>query len=292
MLVISYSDKLGKTSFNLFFNRPDNEITDVGFDDFHVLSPLKETRLLPHYTLHYVLEGSGTLCVGGETYTVNAGWGFVLPSQTPISYYPSEEDAWSYIWFGIDGSFAQLLSTVGFSESNPLFRPSKPKETADALCTMIQRVKSDTFSEYLYAKSVFLRILSDITAKKEREEASLAPPHRAIISEVLSLIEANYRNPALSVEMLCSIVHISHSYLCKVFLRETGMTMRRAIINQRMRAAKILLSEGRSLREAAESSGYRDIIHFAKEFRRYTGFPPGAFRKEAQKKTEQKAKRK
>lgn len=280
--VISYASKFGKSSFHLFFNRTDNGIVDIGFDDFHTVPPLLEPRALSHCSLHYVLEGRGTVRIEEKEYSVSAGWMFLLPPEIPVAYYPDEEKPWSYIWFGLDGSFAQLLSDVGFSLEAPLFRPSRPKETADVLSSMIQRVKSDTLSEYLYAKSVFMRIVSDIAAKREKELPPTAVPHRAIITEVLALIEANYRNPALSVEMLCSIVHVSHSYLCKVFLRETGITMRRAIINQRMKAAKVLLTGGKTLRDAAEACGYRDMIHFAKEFRRYTGYSPGEFRKKIQ----------
>ena len=266
----------------MFFNRTDNGITDIGFDDFHYIEPLLTPRVQAHYALHYVLEGQGTLHIEDKEFSVSAGWMFLLPAGVPVTYYPDAENPWSYIWFGLEGSFAQLLSEIGCSIESPLFRPTKPKEIADLLLSMIQRVKGDTLSEYLYAKSVFLRIASDIAAKKEKEKTPAAPAHRAIISEVLMLIEANYRNPTLSVEMICSIVHVSHSYLCKVFLRETGMTMRRAIIQQRMKAAKVLLTNGKNLRDTAEACGYRDMIHFAKEFRRYTGESPGSFRKQAQ----------
>ena len=262
----------------MFFNRTDTSIVDIGFDDFRTVTPLYEPRILPHHTLHYVLEGRGTLTIGDKEYTVSPGWVFVLPAGISVSYYPDVKNPWSYVWFGFEGSLSQTVTEVGFNEDAPLFRMPKPKEITDLITAMVHRVKGDSLSEYLFVKSVFLRLISDIAAKKETEKP-LASPHRAIISEVLSLIEANYRSPALSVEMICSIVHVSHSYLCKVFLRETGMTMRRAIINQRMRVAKILLSEGKTLREAAEMCGYRDIIHFAKEFRRYAGDPPGAFRK-------------
>ena len=278
--VISYSSKFGKSSFCLFFSRKDNNIIDIGYDDFHTVSPFYELRAQAHDALHYVLEGRGTLVIGDKTFSLSPGWVFVLPADVPVSYYPDAENPWSYVWFGFEGSLSQMVSEIGFSAEAPLFRMPKPKEINDLLSNMIQRAKNDTLAEYLFAKSAFLRIISDIAAKKETDRPS-SSPHRAIISETLSLIEANYRNPALSVEMLCSIVHVSHSYLCKVFLKETGMTMRRAIIQQRMRAAKVLLSEGQTPREAAEQCGYRDIIHFAKEFRRYTGEPPAAFRKKA-----------
>jgi len=213
-------------------------------------------------------------------FTVSAGEGFVLPAGVSICYYPDEEKPWRYIWFGADGAFAELLRKLGFSDQAPLFRPENFEATAELLSEMILRVKGDSLSDYLYVKSVFLRLLSNIAESTEEKEHFSPPPHRAIISEVLSLIEQNYDNPSLSVDMLCGIVHVSHSYLCKIFLRETGFTMRQAIINKRLWEAKKLLSAGKGIRETAEAVGYRDMIHFAKEFKKFTGSAPGAFRRQ------------
>ena len=275
---MSYSEKFGKTSYNLFFDRVGREITDIGYDDFEVVLPQKSPRVQGHYTLHYVLEGEGRVQIEDRCYDVHSGMGFVLPSGIPIFYYPLEKEPWKYIWFGLDGEFARLLEEAGFTDDSVLFYPTHREAVEELLCEMILHVKGDSFSDYLYVKSVFLRLLSDLTENRDSCERGILPPHRAVIAEVLSLIEQNYANPSLSVDMLCRIVHISHSYLCKVFLRETGFTMRQVIINKRIAEAKKLLQAGVGIRETAEAVGYRDMIHFSKEFRRYIGMPPGMFR--------------
>ncbi len=216
--------------------------------------------------------------LGERHFSLMAGEGFVLPSGVQINYYPNSKNPWRYIWFGVDGDFTRLLNEVGFTDKEAIFHPSDTEGTAKLLSDMILRVKGDSLSDYLYTKSVFLRLLSDLTERNESCERVLPPPHRAVIGEVMSLIEQNYSNSSLSVDMLCRIVHISHSYLCKIFLRETGFTMRQIITNKRLAEAKKRLSDGMGIRETAEAVGYRDIIHFSKEFRKYTGVPPGTFR--------------
>ncbi len=278
LIVISYSDLFGKTSYNLFFDRVGREITDIGYDDFSVVAPQTLPRVQGHSTLHYILEGKGEVFIGDTRFELGAGEGFVLPSGVQICYYPKKEDPWRYVWFGVDGEFSRLLGEAGFSDTAAIFRPSDTEETAKLLADMILRVRGDSLSDYLYAKSVFLRLLSDLTVELDVRERDLPPPHRAVIGEIMSLIEQNYASPSLSVDMLCRIVHISHSYLCKIFLRETGFTMRQVITNKRLAEAKKRLSDGMGIRETAEAVGYRDIIHFSKEFRKYTGMPPGAYR--------------
>ena len=102
--------------------------------------------------------------------------------------------------------------------------------------------------------------------------------YHAAVNELLCLIDANYNNPSLSVSTLCDIVHLSHSYLCKIFPRVTGHTIKQAIIDRRMTSARLLLSEGKGVKEAAERSGYSDVVHFSKEFLRYFGVTPGKYR--------------
>ncbi len=70
-------------------------------------------------------------------------------------YYPKKEEPWRYIWFGVDGEFSRLLDEAGFSDKSAVFRPSNTEETAKLLADMILRVKGDSLSDYLYAKSVF-----------------------------------------------------------------------------------------------------------------------------------------
>ena len=159
----------------MFFNRTDTSIVDIGFDDFRTVTPLYEPRVLPHHTLHYVLEGRGTLTIGDKEYTVSPGWVFVLPAGISVSYYPDVKNPWSYVWFGFEGSLSQMVTEVGFNEDAPLFRMPKPKEITDLISTMVHRVKGDSLSEYLFVKSVFLRLISDIAAKKETEKPPNIP---------------------------------------------------------------------------------------------------------------------
>ena len=270
----------GAHSVHLFFSQADRAIIDVGYDDFHYVAPLLIPRYQEHNTLHFVLTGCGTLEIEGQAFAAAAGDFFSVPSGVSFRYFPTEGEEWSYVWFGLAGESVEWLRRAGFSPTRPI-RRAKDRQTVTArLSEMLLSCREDRTADYLYAKSVFLSLMAELTALHPTEERRPkdTPPttHDTVTGVIRSLIDANYRNPALTVEMLCRIVHLSHPYVCKIFRRTAGHTVKAEIIERRMREARRLLSLGRRVKEVAEEVGYTDAAHFSKEFHRLYGYAPRA----------------
>lgn len=64
----------------------------------------------------------------------------------------------------------------------------------------------------------------------------------------------------------------------RLFKQETGLTPNAYIILKRINKAKQLLSENEDLSEVAFSSGFYDVAHFNREFKRYIGVTPGTYK--------------
>ncbi|WP_131538789.1 AraC family transcriptional regulator [Pedobacter nototheniae] len=65
----------------------------------------------------------------------------------------------------------------------------------------------------------------------------------------------------------------------RLFKQETGLTPNSFIINKRIENAKKLISEnGSDLLEIAISSGFYDTAHFCRDFKKYTGVTPTAYK--------------
>ena len=99
------------------------------------------------------------------------------------------------------------------------------------------------------------------------------------VEEAKSYINENYRNSELSVEALCSHLHLSPTYFSTLFKRETGMSFTAYVTEVRMsQAAHLLQSTGEKTYLIAEKTGYTDPNYFSYVFKRHFGMTPSKFR--------------
>ena len=89
------------------------------------------------------------------------------------------------------------------------------------------------------------------------------------------------RNPSRNLsDFLSDRLHQDYSALSKLFSEETGTTIERYAIAQRIELAKELLSYGeRSLGEIADHLGYSSVAHLSNQFKRVVGQTPSAYRR-------------
>jgi two-component system response regulator YesN len=74
-------------------------------------------------------------------------------------------------------------------------------------------------------------------------------------------------------------VYLNPSYLSRLFKKETGQSLSDYIGQVRMEEARRLLSQtNMKIVQVAEESGYRNVSHFAKMFKRMTGVTPQEYR--------------
>ncbi|WP_005031568.1 AraC family transcriptional regulator [Holophaga foetida] len=103
-----------------------------------------------------------------------------------------------------------------------------------------------------------------------RESAALVP--------ILRHIHAHFRTVTLTD--LASRFHVNAPELSSLLKRYTGKTFSESVREIRIhKAARLLENSELSLAAIAESSGYTDASHFHKEFKRFYGMTPGAYRK-------------
>ena len=72
---------------------------------------------------------------------------------------------------------------------------------------------------------------------------------------------------------------MNRTYLCKLFVDETGMTVGKYVTHTKMEEAKRLMDiTPKSTAEIAEYLGYSSQSHFQRVFKQYTGLTPGGYR--------------
>lgn len=99
------------------------------------------------------------------------------------------------------------------------------------------------------------------------------------VEKAKDFISEHYRDHALSVESLCSHLHLSPTYFSTLFKRETGMSFTAYVTEVRMeQAARLLRDTGEKTYLIAEQTGYTDPNYFSYVFKRHFGMTPSKFR--------------
>lgn len=241
-------------------------ITSVGYHNFKFLKPQENQWVQKNYTLHFVLSGSGELKMAGKTHRISAQQIFIVPPNVPMLYYPNAKDKWSYVWFCVEGSAEEVFKTTGATLETPVLTPKQGPHITQELSTLF---REDSIVDDYKVTSVFFEILHCIAKPKISGAHAIKP-----------FIDRNFQSVDFTIAKLCEECHLSHAQLCRIFLKEHGISPKQYLITKRMEYAKNLLAETPLKIDAvARSCGYTDSVNFMKEFKRRVGKTPGQYRK-------------
>ena len=114
---------------------------------------------------------------------------------------------------------------------------------------------------------IFALIRSELGVKPEK----MSTPVSAAVKYILQ----NYSDPSLSVTSIAEELHMSGTWLRKLFKSELGIQPKKYINDIRLEYAQSLLNAGYdTVFEVAEKSGFSDTKNFATAYKKRFGYPP------------------
>lgn len=274
-----FMDK-GFNNPNVVFNFQDNfdkgiQLLTVGYNDFNYIESIKYPRMISsRYTIHYVFSGSGKIFIDDKVYPIKAKQFFFLPTGCKICYYPNEDDKWTYFWITFTGHHAEdFISTLQISKKCPVV--SAPDDLSESeFYDFAQDISSKRQISYYKAKSMLYLVADALCTSKQ-----VGGFTNFIVKEAKEMLKLNYDSRELSLENVASALHISHSYLSKIFKVKTGKTLVEYLIDVRLSAAADLLKNTNlSARQISFNVGYSDEIHFLKQFKKRYGVTTKEYR--------------
>lgn len=238
-------------------------VTTVGYNNFAYMEPQQKPWVQKHYTLHFVLCGSGFLEMGGKRHFIIKHQIFIVPPNELMMYYPNPTDKWAYIWFCVNNKDIDVFFP---GIEHPVLKTEYGSHIATVLLGLFNNGK---FTDDYRITSVFYEILHCIIQ-----------PHSTRQTDIKYMIDRNYHLTEFTIEKLCCDCGLSHAQLCRVFFKAYGMQPKQYLIHRRMEYAKELLRQtDLKLDAVARSCGYGDSTHFMKEFKRREHITAGQYRK-------------
>lgn len=230
-----------------------------------------------HHAIECVLDGRGTLQLGGRAETTLAP-GMVFSYGPGIPHVIQTSRQHPLVKFFIDFAGREASGLVGeagwqLGRAAWLTAP----EDVFALCEMIVRVGSRSSVATQAMVTHLLRVLclaiGTSAVSKPVDARALATYRR-----VRDLME---RDP-LQFESLVDVARVAKvdpSYLCRLFQRYERTTPYRCLVHLKMnRAATLLKTRPMLIKEVAAAVGYNDPYQFSRIFTRVFGVSPQAFR--------------
>lgn len=268
---------------------------------FHTVEPSSwfyATAVIPcDHRLFFLRRGSGTLLLDTCEEPMRAGDLAYIPAGKPYRWLSYSADA---ELIGVNFDFFQdhrhlaypippipqerfsgeePLEHVSFSDA-PALDGYLTVRRASALLEPFRQMEEETAEQRLfYAEhnSACLKwILSYLARTAQSGEDQKI---RQVTSQIIDLVRRRYAEP-ISNEEIAAELNYHPNYLNRLMLQATGHTLHAYLINYRFdRALNLLMMTELPIGEVAARSGFSDLSHFCRLFRRRTGYSPSQFRK-------------
>ena len=251
------------------------QIVQLGYHNFQTVKPVYSYwRKQKFYTLHYILNGEGTLKIYGKTYRLRKNHCFFIPPNVPFLYYPSTENPWSYMWFGVNGEFFKnLFDTYNFNSPTQEVQPNLNLENLIEAFFSDSTFFQKTEEEMLAFFCSFMSLL--------KKEPSVTNSDDAYVKHAKTLIELNYNVCDFSIEQISESFNLFHSRLCFIFKQKTGTTLKNYLMQTRLKFARRLLEESEeSVTHISELCGYNCPLYFSNAFKSAFSLSPKKYREQ------------
>jgi AraC-like DNA-binding protein len=224
-------------------------------------------RMIPYFSIHFVLEGEGTFTFGHDSVSISKGDYFCLVPNQTHTYKTSSENLLKMVWLAFDGKQAKsILQNIGVTPSSPVVFDVVDEEVKELLLEFNDLTSEWTVLTRLSKMYELFSLLSLRTSKSSSEENWL--------KKSTEFIETHF-GEGITVEDVANYVGLHRSYLTSQFTEKLGYSPKKYIVSLKMQhAAKMIEEKNYNITEIAYSLGYSDLYSFSKAFKNHFGISP------------------
>ena len=217
------------------------------------------------YEIYILTSGRRDMYVGTGTYAARAGDAGLIPPHMP--HRSCGKTPYSGICVEFSDGYLEGLTASERDEVREGF-----KKRVVPIDTAALGDPAGGKREYLLTLAGLISAGRD-TADERRTESDLSP--------IGNYIQEHYRE-LRGLDAIAYRFGISKSYLCRVFKKQTGITVIEYMNRLRVQHAVKLLQETElSVNEIAAASGFESVIYFNRVFKRVRGVTPKEERKKS-----------
>ena len=235
--------------------------------------------------LYYSISGGKQFLIDNRFYSIAPGDLFIINQYESHKLTQIDNQLHERIVLSVHPDFVRKISTPETDLAHCFTNRERPfqhklslnKEYQKRFLYYINKITSargyahDIIEQAAFMElMVMINTLSDTNAEPVTDTAY---KYSHQVDDILAYINQNISQP-LTVEQLAENFFLSESYICRIFKQATDTTVGKYITARRISIAKAALSEGLSVNDAFEKSGFGDYSSFFKAFTKAVGVSP------------------
>lgn len=249
-----------------------------------------------HYEIYYFHEGKCNYLIGDQIYNLTPGDLILMYGMT--LHCAKIDNSVPYTRSIIHFDPAILRPFLSFPQAIPLLEPFEQfknyrlclrgakKAEVERILEKMQEYKqrADTLgdSRKLLAFVDLLHMIYEQCLQPLREQQEFPSDKEKTVQEVIAQLEISFAEEELHMVQLQEKLHLSKSYLSKIFKEVTGATIFEYVYRKRVNEAKILflLHPSISVTEVCFRLGFKHLAHFSRLFKHQVGLSPERYKKQ------------
>jgi len=265
----------------------------IRFAEQITYSILNRTVYVRDCRLIYILDGAGELNINNNSYKLEKNTLFYCPWGTKYKIIPENDLVLYVLNFDFSQNYSDIVTSLSMDLDEDYPEPLEKVIIEDSSilnCFMVlkdvpdfKKPIGDIVNEFI-AKKLFFRentsaMLKAFLVKLHRRNTGISESSQDKINKVIEYINQNYQNEIKNHE-LAKIAGYHEYYLNRIFIRHTGVSMHKLILQRRINEAKrLLLNTTLPLSDIALKTGFNSTTHFSSYFKKEMDMSPFEFRK-------------
>lgn len=254
----------------------------------------------PYYRLYYIDEGEGRISAGKASWVLEPGFLYLIPSFTLCHLHCPTRLSQYFVHFFEDAATGLSLfhnnRTVHKIKADAMdianckrllaINPARKINRSDNPTVYEKTIYYHEYEEannrqsyplFLETQGILLQLIAKFLASRRLERGDIAGVPAKVV-DLLGFIQLNMGRP-LTVRQLAQKANLHPDHLSRLFIQLTGKRPLLYMHTKRIERAQVLMvTTGMSVAQIAEATGFGNVPHFSRVFKKITSLTPGKYR--------------